>query len=353
MYINKAAFHYAMLLVLLIFLKPSYSCAEPLDNWHVRYSHSGGYALNAVAYGNGMFVAVGNNGLILSSTDGADWLPCSSGITAELTGVAYGAGMFVTVGRQGTILNSTDGINWVLQVSGSSANIDSVAYGNNLFIALTTGNNHLASTNGVNWTPHQSYYMRKITFGDGAFWALGTLGGLYMSSDGIVWSFRPVILSGPAGEYSGIAVHKGTYVIVGVNEAPGITLPPACEKIWRSANGTNWIQARNGPCDSMFLGITYGNNYFMAVGPQGSIYSSPDGFIWTERKTGAADCFTSIVYGNNTFVAVGYYGTILQSDPVEKVVGVPTLSGWGMILLFLFCGIIAVRSISNAKKRTA
>jgi photosystem II stability/assembly factor-like uncharacterized protein len=53
-----------------------------------------------------MFVAVGSNGTILTSTDGTTWIQQTLGTTNGLSDVTYGNGMFVAVGSNGTILTS-------------------------------------------------------------------------------------------------------------------------------------------------------------------------------------------------------------------------------------------------------
>jgi hypothetical protein len=64
-----------------------------------------------VAYGNGLFVAVGADSrssasVILTSPDGVSWNQRTSGTDNNLHGVAYGNGLFVAVGDGGTILTS-------------------------------------------------------------------------------------------------------------------------------------------------------------------------------------------------------------------------------------------------------
>jgi hypothetical protein len=63
-----------------------------LDLTHLR-----GNDLRGVAYGNGLFVAVGDRGTILTSPDGVNWTERTSG-TNWLFGVTYGNGTFVAVG---------------------------------------------------------------------------------------------------------------------------------------------------------------------------------------------------------------------------------------------------------------
>src|SRR2546426_1054068 len=55
--------------------------ADPLDTWLWRNPLPTGNYVNGIAYGNGQFVAVGNLGTILTSTDGTNWVLRESGTT--------------------------------------------------------------------------------------------------------------------------------------------------------------------------------------------------------------------------------------------------------------------------------
>jgi hypothetical protein len=79
--------------------------------WTQRTSGTGN-DLIGVAYGNGLFVAVGDDGTILTSPDGVSWTQRTSGTGNLLEGVTYGNGLFVAVGKDGTILTSPDGVSW-------------------------------------------------------------------------------------------------------------------------------------------------------------------------------------------------------------------------------------------------
>jgi hypothetical protein len=74
--------------------------------WTRRTRTSQGNWLFGVAYGDGLFVAVGEDGIILTSPDGVDWTAQTSGTGNDLNGVAYGDGLFVVVGDRSIILTS-------------------------------------------------------------------------------------------------------------------------------------------------------------------------------------------------------------------------------------------------------
>ncbi|MEK5479671.1 hypothetical protein NYE70_22485 [Paenibacillus sp. FSL R5-0407] len=68
-----------------------------------------------VAYGNGVYVAVGGDGAIVRSEDSEKWYIVSSGVTNRILSVTFGNGMFVAVGDQNLLLTSTDGVKWSKQ----------------------------------------------------------------------------------------------------------------------------------------------------------------------------------------------------------------------------------------------
>ena len=61
------------------------------------------------------YIAVGNSGKILTSSDGISWDNRSSGTSDNLIGVTYGNNKFMTIGKSGntgTMLTSSNGTSW-------------------------------------------------------------------------------------------------------------------------------------------------------------------------------------------------------------------------------------------------
>jgi hypothetical protein len=106
--------------------------------------------LLGITFGNSTFVAVGDSGSILSSTDGTSWSARTSGTSSILSGVSYGNNIFVAVGSSGTILTSADGTNWNNIVTKTSNGLQDVTYGNGTFVAVGDSGTILTSTDGVN-----------------------------------------------------------------------------------------------------------------------------------------------------------------------------------------------------------
>ena len=78
--------------------------SDPLIKFN-KYSQIGRGTIFSITYGNGMFVAVGASGSIVTSTDGITWTKQTSPVSAVFNSVTYGNGMFVAVGESGSIVN--------------------------------------------------------------------------------------------------------------------------------------------------------------------------------------------------------------------------------------------------------
>lgn len=161
-------------------------------------------SLHSVAYGAGLYVAVGDDGAIQTSPDGITWTRRTSGVIDRLQGVTWGGNQFVAVGgndghppSQGVILTSPDGVTWTQRTSDVTANLHGVAWGGNQFVAVGWGGTILTSPDGVIWTSRASggfTDLNDVIWGDSQFVAVGdggTGGGSILTSpDGVIWTPR-------------------------------------------------------------------------------------------------------------------------------------------------------------------
>src|SRR6266446_4098454 len=67
----------------------------PLDYWTWQNPQVSGVNLYSIAEGNGTYVATGNWGAALTSSDGTDWQNKSLPISLSLARLAFGNGVFV------------------------------------------------------------------------------------------------------------------------------------------------------------------------------------------------------------------------------------------------------------------
>jgi photosystem II stability/assembly factor-like uncharacterized protein len=77
-------------------------------------------SLNAVASNNGQIVVVGTNGTILNSADGVTWTELPSFLNQDLNDITWDGNQFVVVGSNDTILTSPDGVTWASHIPGTS-----------------------------------------------------------------------------------------------------------------------------------------------------------------------------------------------------------------------------------------
>ena len=84
--------------------------------------------LLGASHGNSTFIAVGNAGNFITSSDGKFWTKRNSGTKKHLRGITNGNGKFVMVGNAGTILTSPNSTTWRKIKSGTSRHLRRVFF---------------------------------------------------------------------------------------------------------------------------------------------------------------------------------------------------------------------------------
>lgn len=172
-----------------------------------KYFYEGTGKWHGIAFGNGIFVAVGDKGLVASSNDGFVWTePVSvNGIGSNFVGVTFGNGKFIALADNGYYTTSEDGVVWseVKQIDSTYTTYYlRVSYIQNKFFVLRGGpsdNFFYSSENGISWDKitikglenGTLKYFRDIAFGNGLFViVVEDSGNCYISTsnDGVVWT---------------------------------------------------------------------------------------------------------------------------------------------------------------------
>lgn len=165
---------------------------------------------DAVAYGAGTFVSTSDSGQRSYSDDGVTWHFVSAGDTTTPTyHLAYGDGVFVAVGDK-QVLHSTDGKVWTAGTT-LTVNAEGIVYAQGHFTVV--GNGHaFVSDDGVHWDDHADASVpgAALTYGDGVYLAVGWQ-SIRRSTDGVHWT---------AGASTG-----STNSLVTICFAPGVALP--------------------------------------------------------------------------------------------------------------------------------
>ena len=148
--------------------------------------------LMEITYANDTFVVVGFGGIILTSTDADTWIPRDSKTENILLGITYGNNTFVAVGWNKTIRTSKDAISWnnISEGTWDDIQFESVIY-TSKFLLVGSGGNILTSTNGESWTNSNSStqsYLYGITYGNGIYVAVGELATINNSNGTTAWT---------------------------------------------------------------------------------------------------------------------------------------------------------------------
>lgn len=275
--------------------------------------------LEAVAAGNGVAVAVGDNGAIYRSTNGVAWSRLAEVASGTwLSGVAFGGGAFVAVGETGVILRSPDGQTWSRRNSGTLLDLARVVYGDGRFLAAGSSGAVLVSTDGLSWSADvstgvtNSLYAAAMPRGERLVVGSGTLllrqppfGWLDQTSE----NFSP--LPAPVWTYSAVAWDGARYVVGG---RTGVTIESFQTNIPPFLDATLWVRLDDSPRNWLWDAARLAGTY-LAVGDRGTILSSASGVSWALEASPAE--VTTVLYGvggsSNLALAVGSGGTVLRS----------------------------------------
>ncbi|HEY0552443.1 MAG TPA: hypothetical protein VGF13_22780, partial [Verrucomicrobiae bacterium] len=172
-----------------------------------------------------------------------------------------------------------------------------IAYGNGSWVHVSASD-VFVSTNGNDWQmaalPYIPEYgaLRAIAFGNGIF-VLGGPESILTSTNGFDWVRYPV----DHGTWS-VAYGAGCFVAVDHPVLPGEV------QVFRSTNGVDWTPI-NTPATNRLQTVGYAGNTFIAAGVRGTIITSPDGIVWTQRYTAPNCTWYRVTYGNGVFIASG------------------------------------------------
>jgi hypothetical protein len=246
--------------------------------WRVRNSATPpSIKLNNVAYGAGTFVAVGNGGTIVTSSDeGTNWTAQTSGVIADLRGVSYitnsVTNIFIVTGTSGTILTSSDGITWTVQTSGvvTALYCSCPTYAAGVYVVGGAGGVFLTSPDAATWTAQASGITRDINslaYATNNFVAACSYGYILTSPAAITWT-RQISPFGSDNSssrtYYTVVYANGSFVMAGSTSAY------ACA-IQSSTDGTNWVIRPSPPTGSSFKTLAYAPDTYLGVGNGGMI----------------------------------------------------------------------------------
>jgi len=257
---------------------------------------TGAGQFNAVAFGDGHFVAVGK-GITAISPDGLVWLPLPLPAGVQLNDVAFGGGWFVAAGQQNNgfgesvaqIWISPDGLLWVPAIAptfvGEYANV--ATDGNNFVVIGADGSG--SSFSYASYTP-----------------LLPSLGGLDVGGFGLPSS--PVAIWDHSADLSNINVTRLRY-LGGNFQAVGFVPSANTPALQTSGDGSSWTDAglsTQSLTGQLFDLADYDSAVYAAGMFSQGIGTSINGKTdWTTAGFPAGEEAVSLVAGNQVLLAVG------------------------------------------------
>lgn len=259
------------------------------------------------------------------------WPQVSLGQPAKtyITGVAYGNGVWVAVGEKGFMASSTDGIRWTRRSAGMRRDFNGVAFTGVGFVAVAKVTEigapeakiFVSDPTGARWTPRDTDAGGNA-IGEGlhgvAADGMGTVvavGGAFSSritvshDYGQSWSAKNLSdFGGPWGKLYGVAYGQGRWLAVG----------SGCILL-SNDGGTSWSKESSDSVES----ITYGNGRWVrtAMSPINEVSWAPVHHLqWQKSKIGSTTGSTyfrwarGCAFFDGLFVAVGEYGDIWTSE---------------------------------------
>jgi photosystem II stability/assembly factor-like uncharacterized protein len=122
------------------------SATTPTTTWSIRGIGLTQNRLNSIAYSGSQYVAVGQGGTVVTSSNVTTWALQSSGFTTDLKGVTANANNMVAVGNGGKVYSSPTGVTWTAQTSGTTSNLFTARWDGRLYAAAGAGGRILTSS---------------------------------------------------------------------------------------------------------------------------------------------------------------------------------------------------------------
>lgn len=179
--------------------KSIWSTDIPTNTWTKVYTFENNQ-LEACRYINNEFVVTGDYGLIAKSKDGITWTIMHESIdNINIIDVSYGNGMYVAVGAGGRVITSKNGTVWYEGYANFATDIRAIMYCNGTFVIGTSAGNTSWSEDGITWTSANvpsSYtigWIRNFAYGNNrlytCMYASNGYGEVWLSNDkGKTWS---------------------------------------------------------------------------------------------------------------------------------------------------------------------
>jgi hypothetical protein len=281
--------------------------------WSTVFSTFGTSTIVSLAFGDGVWVAGGNNGQMRISTRTDklffDSVTSTFGATT-IQAIAFGNGVWVAGGLSGQMRRSDNASTWSTVVSNfGTSTIASISFGNNTWIAGGGAGKIAVSTDTTNWSAVTSNFgatfIQTVAFGNEAWVAAGNSGQMRISTDATNWA--TVTSNFGTSTINSVLFANNQWVAVGNNGNVRVSTDIVT---WTSTGVVT------GFGTSGLGSLTFGNNIWLLATSTGRIFSSTDALTWVTSSSPNflnSSTINRMAFGNNTFLAVGPHGNMRSS----------------------------------------
>lgn len=283
-------------------------------SWTVEYCANTSQIYTRIRYLNGVWIIVGNNGLIKTSTDMVNWTVRTSGVTTFLVDVAWNGTYYVAIGDSSTYLRSSDLVTWAPAASRPNTNgtNQTIVSNGGRFVTTEFQSNGqiITSTDGLNWTLTYPTITgpigNMVVYGNGLYVVGGRAGRIWTSYDGATWTEKSIPIPNPdvLGEWFTCGIYNPT-----INQ--WIFLSSSMAALTSDPTTNNWAVSKilhlGGVNDVIKVGDT-----LVAVGSN-KIITSPNGAFWSSRYSNSYNLYGLAANGYDVY-AVGASELILKAD---------------------------------------
>ncbi|MDX2109693.1 MAG: hypothetical protein SFY80_05570 [Verrucomicrobiota bacterium] len=215
---------------------------------------------------------IAGKAVIATSSNGKDWVKRELAFDLFLRDIVWRGSSYLAVGYKGKALTSVNAINWTLEVLPTTENLYSVAYWNGVTVAVGE-NASIVTKIGTLWTKvilpqalldRGKFALRKVIATDTGFLAVGSLGTILTSTDGLLWT--PILSSAPV-DFTTLQIAAGRMLLATSNGAIySFSLAGVISVLREGEKGASAILAfaRNN------------ESYYIAVGQYGLILHATD-----------------------------------------------------------------------------
>lgn len=132
-------------------------------------------SLYDIHWDGSLYVTVGIDGVVYTSDDvlenSPSWTTRTSGVTAWLYAITKANGLYVAVGDSGTIITSPDGVTWTARTSGTNYALNDVTWTGSEYVAVGQFGTILTSPDAVDWSFYCHDFnmvLNKVVVGGGS-----------------------------------------------------------------------------------------------------------------------------------------------------------------------------------------